>query len=73
MSSRTTDRIRTAEKTVAQAREALEKAEAGLAAAETMASKVDDVRSRPVLKTGLVFGLLTIVGLFVFMLQRADD
>ncbi|MFP5332945.1 MAG: hypothetical protein ACLGHX_11380 [Acidimicrobiia bacterium] len=73
MSSQTTDRIRNAEKSVAQAREALEKAEAGLAAAETVATKVDDVRSRPVLKTGLMFGLLTLVGLFVFMLQRTDD
>lgn len=73
MSSQTTDRIRNAEKSVAQAREALEKAEAGLHAVESMSAKVDEVRSRPVLKTSLLLGLLTVIGLFVFMLQRNGD
>lgn len=72
MSSSTTARIRSAEKSVAQARDALEKAEAGLHAVESMSEKVDDVRSRPVLKVSLLAGLLSIIGLVVFAMMSGD-
>lgn len=72
MSSPTTARIRNAEKSVAQARDALKKAEAGLHAVESMSEKVDEVRSRPVLKVSMLVGLLSIIGFFVFSMLSDD-
>lgn len=68
--STATDRIREAEKTVTQARETLEKAEAGLHAAERVADTVDEVRSRPMMKTGMLLQMLSVIGLIVFLMQR---
>ncbi|HSJ27280.1 MAG TPA: hypothetical protein VLB67_03655 [Acidimicrobiia bacterium] len=63
--------IRAAEKTVAQARKTLDKAEKGLMeAAERVSDTVDDARSRPVLKTSMLVGLLSLIGMFVFMALR---
>ena len=72
MGSSTTARIRKVEKSVAQARDALEKAEAGLHAAESMAEKVDGGRSHPVLKTSMYAGFLSIIGLVVFAMLSGD-
>lgn len=68
--STTTDRIRDAEETVTQARETLEKAEAGLNAAERVADTVDEVRSRPMAKVAMLLLMLTLVGLIVVMIKR---
>lgn len=72
MSSSTTARIRSAEKSVAKARDALEKAEAGLRAVESLSEKADDVRRRPVLKGSMLVGLLSIIGLVVFAMLSDD-
>jgi hypothetical protein len=68
--STATKRIREAEKTVEHARATLEKAEAGLHAAERVAETVDEVRSRPMIKVSLVFGLLSLIAFVIFMKQR---
>ncbi|MDX1449220.1 MAG: hypothetical protein R3246_09175 [Acidimicrobiia bacterium] len=73
MTSQTTERIRNAEKTVSQAREALEKAEAGLHAVESMSTKVDEVRSRPVLKSSLLVALISLIGFLVYLSQREES
>lgn len=68
--STTTDRIREAEDTVTQARETLEKAEAGLHKAERVADAVDEMRSRPMMKAGMLLLMLSVIGLVVFLIQR---
>ena len=73
MATTTTDRIRAAEETVAQARTTLEKAEAGLHAAERVADTVDEVRSRPMMKAGMLLLMLSVIGLVVFLIQRDTD
>jgi hypothetical protein len=68
---KTKDKIRAAEKAVAQARKTLDKAEEGLLdAAERVAETVDEASSRPVLKTSMLIGLLSLIGMFVFMALR---
>jgi capsule polysaccharide export protein KpsE/RkpR len=70
--SATTERIRKAEKTVSKAREALDKAESGLRAAENVSDKVDEARSRPVLKALVMAALLGLFGFMVLALKRGD-
>lgn len=65
-----TARIRNAEKDVAQARDALKKAKAGLRQVESM--PVDEGRSRPVLKVSMLVGLLSVIGFFVFVMLSDD-
>jgi len=69
----TTKRIRHAEDTLAKARTTLEKAEARLHTAEKVSESLDEARSRPVRKASMVLGLLSIVGLIAFLIQRDTD
>lgn len=65
----TAEKLRSAEETVIRAQAALDKAKAGLHAAETVASKAERARSRPL---QLMLGIAVLAGLaaLIVMLVR---